>query len=125
MIFLRGFQPFPDDVKLSRWCLDSLLGLLLKSVKRVDRPDQLHRVDRTIRISVIVRHDFQHAGTAESLEDLGIHVLSTYPSLVESKADRLANLSGKRLQILMGRTHPEDWLWALRLACAHAMPIMA
>ena len=50
MMFLRRFQPLPDDVKLDRWCLDSLLGFLLKSMEGIDSPGELHRVDGPIRI---------------------------------------------------------------------------
>jgi len=102
MMFLRRFQALPDDVKLDRWCLDSLLGFLLKSMEGIDSPGELHRVDGPIRISVEVRHQLQHAGSAEPLQDLGIHVLSAQLSLKESEADRLADPSGERLQILVG-----------------------
>jgi hypothetical protein len=102
MVFLCRFQPLPDDVKLSRWRLDSPLGFLLEGMEGIDSPGELHRVDGPIGIPIVIRHHLQYTSSAESLQNLGIDVLSAQLSLKESKADRLANPSGERLQILVG-----------------------
>ena len=90
-MFLRRFQPLPDDVKLDRWCLDSLLGFLLKSMEGIDSPGELHRVDGPIRTSIEVRHHLQYAGSDKPLQDLGIDVLSAQLSLKDRSrlSDRL------------------------------------
>jgi hypothetical protein len=100
MIILRRFQSSPDDVKFGRWCLDTLLRLLLEGMEGADRSGQLHCVDGPIRIALMVRHNLQNAGSAKALQNLRIYVRSAYLSLEKSKADRLADLGGKRLQSL-------------------------
>jgi hypothetical protein len=83
MVFLRRSQPLPDDVKVSRWRLDSPLGFLLEGMEGIDGPGEL-------------------PSSAESLQYLGVNVLSAQLGLKVSEADRLADPGGECLQVLVG-----------------------
>ena len=69
------------------WGGIALLGLLLEGMEDVDDVTELDRVDRTVGVTVMVFHDFQHACAAEAFQRLGIRVFATRLSQIERMTD--------------------------------------
>ena len=51
-------------------------GLLLECVQHIHCIREAHRVDRAVRISIVIIHDFKNSGPAVSLKRLGCDVLA-------------------------------------------------
>ena len=71
----------------------------------------------------MVLNDLQDAGTAKTLEGLGVRVLPAGLGLEEGEAHRAPNLQWEAFQILLAGPDPEQWLRSF--AVTHSMPNLA
>src|ERR1700686_4317915 len=67
---LRDSQPFANEFHDVGGRFASLLGLLLKDQQHADKLLESNRVNRAIRIAVVIGADFQNACSTETLEHL-------------------------------------------------------
>ncbi len=61
MLRFRLLESCIDDVEFSLWGFNPLGTLLMETVKDVDRLFKLHGVYASVRVGVVVLHDFQDA----------------------------------------------------------------
>lgn len=103
LIMLSGHLKSPlDRVHVLFWCRDPFPGLFLEGMKDIKRALEPNGIDCTICIAVITRHDFQYVG-GHALKGLGVSMLETDLSLIQSKSAMILHAARKRLQILFTR----------------------
>src|SRR5688500_13328475 len=86
---------------------DTSFELLLKSMQGVDGIGKPHGIDRTIRVTIVIRHHFKYPCPTKAFERFGVKMLIAALGEVQRIAHHLAHLLRKTTQLIVRRTHPE------------------
>ena len=81
------------------WGFDALSGFFLKAVQHIHRIGDLNCVNRSLCVTHMVRHNFQHTSTAKSLQRLGLFMLLTRLREVQRKSKDIDDIFGHREKI--------------------------
>jgi hypothetical protein len=106
-------KPATNQVDILFWCRDAASGFLLEGVQHVNRLWESNRINSSVRISVVIVHDFENSCSAEATERFGAQVLPTALGYIKRATDNAADLGWKRPNDLPARTDPEEFLQAI------------
>ena len=110
MVLFSQLQPSFNKLDLAFGRLDAPLGLLLKGVQHVYGIDELHRVNRLVRIGLKVIHYLQDTGARETLQRFRGSGRQSPLCLVESEADLVLHLLREAPQVFQRGADPEERL---------------
>lgn len=90
------FQPALDQLDLGFRSRNPSFRLFLKRVKYVDCRPESHRINSSIGLTVVSRHDLENA-RAQPRESLRVAMSKPCLRLIQGKADVVLHRTGKRL----------------------------
>ncbi len=94
------FESSSDEVNLALRRTDSLGRFLLKCVEHVHHISESYCIDSSIRVTIVVLNDFEHACTNKPLQRLCIYVFSTILGLTQRETHDVLDIVGKLSDVI-------------------------